>query len=124
METKITEPIRITYTFEFKRNIRALAKKYRHIREDLQPVIEELQAGHILGDQITGSGYTVFKVRVRNQDISKGKRSGYRMIYYLQTPTEIILITVYSKSEQADISAKQIQHILKEFRGASEHQSE
>ena len=120
METRTTEPIRITYTFEFKRNIRALAKKYRHIREDLQPVIEQLQAGHVLGDQITGSGYTMFKVRVRNQDISKGKRSGYRMIYYLHTPTDVILITVYSKLEQADISVKQIQHILKEFQETSE----
>jgi mRNA-degrading endonuclease RelE of RelBE toxin-antitoxin system len=122
MKTIRTEPIRIRYTFEFKRNLRALAKKYRHIREDLQPVIEQLQAGQVLGDQITGSGYTIFKVRIRNQDISKGKRSGYRMIYYLQTPTEVILITIYSKLEQADISVKRIQQILKEFQEASENQ--
>lgn len=99
MEPITTEPIQVRYTFEFKRNIRALAKKYRHLREDIQPVIEQLQTGCVLGDQITGSGYTIFKVRVRNQDISKGKRSGYRMLYYLQTPTEIVLITVYSKLE-------------------------
>ena len=81
MEPITTEPIQVRYTFEFKRNIRELAKYYRHLREDIQPVIEQLQTGCVLGDQITGSGYTIFKVRVRNQDISKGKRSGYRILY-------------------------------------------
>jgi mRNA-degrading endonuclease RelE of RelBE toxin-antitoxin system len=54
-------------------------------------------------------------VRVKNSDIQKGKSSGYRMIYYLKTPTKIILVTIYSKLEQADIAAKQIRKILKEF---------
>jgi len=115
----VTESIRITFTFEFKRNLRALSKKYRHIRDDIQPVIEQLQAGQIIGDQITGSGYAIFKVRIRNRDISKGKRSGYRLLYYLRTPTDITLITVYSKTEQSDITVKQIRRILEEFEKAS-----
>ena len=76
----------------------------------------------MIGDHITGSGYSIFKVRVRNRDSSKGKRSGYRLLYYLKTPTNVILITIYSKSEQSDISVKQIQQILKEFQEASEDQ--
>lgn len=40
--------------------------------------------------------------------------SDYRLLYYLQTPTEIILVTIYSKSEQSDISAEEIRRILKE----------
>lgn len=37
------------------------------------------------------------------------------MIYYLKTPSNIILVTIYSKLEQTDIAAKQIRQILKEF---------
>lgn len=37
------------------------------------------------------------------------------MIYYLKTTKKIILVTIYSKLEQADIAAKQIRQILKEF---------
>ncbi len=114
--------VEIEYTFEFKRNLRALSKKYRHLRDDIQPIIEQLQAGEVIGDHITGSGHSIFKVRVRNRDISKGKRSGYRLLYYLKTPTNVILITIYFKSEQSDISVKQIQQILKEFQEASEDQ--
>jgi mRNA-degrading endonuclease YafQ of YafQ-DinJ toxin-antitoxin module len=60
--------IDVQFTAEFKRNLRTLAKKYRHIRDDVAPVIKALQAGEILGDQIPGIGYTLFKVRVPNQD--------------------------------------------------------
>ena len=107
--------IEIQFTPEFKRNLRTLAKKYRHIRDDIDPVITALQAGEVLGDQMPGVGYTLFKVRVPNQDRAKGKSGGYRIIYYLKTPTNIILVTIYSKTEQADISAAQIRRIVGEF---------
>jgi mRNA-degrading endonuclease RelE of RelBE toxin-antitoxin system len=74
-----------------------------------------LRAGDLLGDQIPGVGYTLFKVRVRNQDSVRGKSGGYRVIYYLRASTTIILVTIYSKTEQADISAAQIRRIVGEF---------
>ena len=70
----------VRYTPEFKRNLRALAKKYRHIRSDVQPIIEEIQRGSFPGDHVPSTGYSIFKVRIKNSDISKGKRSGYRFI--------------------------------------------
>jgi len=115
MPSKPTKPVRIEYTPEFKRNLRALSKKYRHIRSDVQSVIDLLQTGDVIGNQVSGTHYTIFKVRVENSDIQKGKRSGYRLIYHLKNPTSIILVTIYSKLDQADISADQIRYILKEF---------
>ncbi len=38
------------------------------IPEDIQPVIEQLEQGELPGDRITGVGYAVFKLRVRNND--------------------------------------------------------
>lgn len=112
--------VTIKFTPEFKRNLRLLSKKYRHIRSDVQPIIEQIQTGEFLGDQIPGVKHTVFKVRVKNSDTRKGKRSGYRFIYYLKTQTHVILITIYSKLEQSDISAKQIRRILREYETKSE----
>jgi mRNA-degrading endonuclease YafQ of YafQ-DinJ toxin-antitoxin module len=48
--------IRIEYASEFKRNLRILAKKYSHIRSDVQPLIDHLEAGKIVGDKVSGSG--------------------------------------------------------------------
>ena len=110
-----SETISISFTLEFKRNLRALAKKYRSIRSDIQPIIDQLNTGILPGDQVPGVSLTIFKVRIQNSDIQKGKRSGYRCIYYLKTRNDIILITVYSKSEQSDVTATRIHAILQEM---------
>ncbi|MFM9265602.1 type II toxin-antitoxin system RelE/ParE family toxin [Tychonema sp. BBK16] len=99
----------------FTKNLRNLAKKYRSIRNDIQPVIEQLEQGELPGDRISGTGYDVFKVRVINNDIQKGKSGGYRLIYYVKTENGIILLTVYTKSVQADIAADELTGIILEY---------
>ena len=64
------------------------------------------------GDKITCVGYSVFKLRVKNSDVTKGKSGGYRLIYYCQTAMGIILLTIYSKSEQVDIAAEDFRKII------------
>jgi len=108
------EPARVSIAIArpFRRHLRALSKKYHHIRSDIQPIIEAIQSGECPGDRIPGTEYVVFKVRVRNRDIEKGKRSGYRLIYQVKTPTAVLLVTIYSKLDQADISASRIREII------------
>ena len=107
--------IEVAFTPEFKRNLRALAKKYPHIRSDVQPIIEQIQRGEFVGDQVQGTDYTIFKVHIRNSDALRGKSGGYRVIYYLKMTTAVILVTIYSKTEQSDISVATIKKILAEF---------
>ncbi|RJP35996.1 MAG: type II toxin-antitoxin system RelE/ParE family toxin [Desulfobacteraceae bacterium] len=111
MPEEITK-VSVQFTLEFKRNLRALSKKYRHIRDDIEPVISELQNGNLPGKRVTGIGHTIYKVRVPNRDRSKGKSGGYRIIYYLKTAFDVILITIYSKTEQSDVSAARIRRIV------------
>jgi mRNA-degrading endonuclease RelE of RelBE toxin-antitoxin system len=82
---------------------------------DIQSVTEQLEQGELPGDQVPGIGYAVFKLRVRNSDIQKGKSGGYRLIYYVKTASGIILLTVYAKSEQVDIAAEDIRNIITEY---------
>lgn len=81
--------IKVEATPTFNRNLRTLAKKYRSIRNDIKPVITQLEQGELPGEQISGIGYEVFKLRVRNTDIQKGKSGGYRLIYYVKTAKEL-----------------------------------
>jgi mRNA-degrading endonuclease RelE of RelBE toxin-antitoxin system len=78
-------------------------------------MIEQLEQGELPGDKIPSIGYTVFKLRVRNSDIQKGKSGGYRLIYYVKTATAIILLTIYTKSEQVDMAVKDIQSIITDY---------
>ncbi|MBE9158014.1 type II toxin-antitoxin system RelE/ParE family toxin [Nodosilinea sp. LEGE 06152] len=105
-------PVQVNFTDRFAKELHRLAKRYRQIQRDIRPIIERLQAGEALGDKIPNLNYTVFKVRVRNTDTQKGKSGGYRILYYLKTETQILLITIYSKSDRADISVTEIQDIL------------
>ncbi|MFM7406095.1 MAG: type II toxin-antitoxin system RelE family toxin [Cuspidothrix sp.] len=108
--------INIDLTPEYRRNLKDLAKKYRSIRSDIQPLILELQQGNILGDRLTGFGLDlyIYKVRVKNSNIKKEKSAGYRLIYLLESETSILLLTIYSKSEQEDITVNEITSILNE----------
>ena len=99
----------------FTKNLRNLAKKYRSVRNDIQPVIAQLERGDLPGDRISGISYDVFKVRVRNSDVQKGKSGGYRLIYYVKTEDGIILLTIYTKSAQADIPTDEITGIILEY---------
>lgn len=108
-------PIQVLLTPHFKKDLAQLAKRYRSIRKDLEPLIEQLQAGEIVGDRVANVKYQVFKVRLRNSDIQKGKRAGYRVIYYLKTSDKIILVTIYSKADWSDIENKVIEEIIKTF---------
>lgn len=108
-------PIQVEASPTFNRNLRNLAKKYRSIRNDIQPLIEQLERGELPGEQIPGIGYEVFKLRVRNSDIQKGKSGGHRLIYYVKTANGIILLTIYTKSEQTDIAADEIKSIIADY---------
>lgn len=106
--------VQIDLSPEYKQNLRDLSKKYRNIRSDTQAVIEQLQAGNFIGDRIPGIGedYFVYKLRVKNSNIQKGKRAGYRLIYQVESPTSVLLLTIYSKSDREDISPNEILSIL------------
>lgn len=106
--------VRVEAAPTFRRNLRKLGKKYRSIQADVQPVIEQLEQGECPGDRIPGLEYEVFKLRVRNRDIQKGKSGGYRLIYYLKTANNILLLSIYSKSEQDDIMAEDVRQIIQE----------
>ena len=110
-------PMQIALTPRFKKDLRELAKRYRSIRSDVQPLIDQLQASEIPGDRIAGIKYQVFKVRVKNSNIQKGKSGGYRVIYYLKNAQGIILTTIYSKSDLTDVSNEIIEQAIAQYEG-------
>jgi mRNA-degrading endonuclease RelE of RelBE toxin-antitoxin system len=74
------QPVEVMFAPAFQKDIKRLRKKYPHIQDDLQPLIDQLIAGETHGDQIQSTGYTVYKVRLPNRDAQRGKSGGYRVI--------------------------------------------
>lgn len=105
----------LSYTSEFKRSLRQLAKRYRQVKNDLTPLLHSLAKGETPGDRIQGVNGILYKVRLKNTDSRKGKRGGYCVIYYLQNKQHTILLTIYSKQEQSDISADELRQLLDKY---------
>ena len=49
---------------------------------------------------------------IRYTDASRGKRGGYRIIYYLCAGDDVLLVTIYSKSDQGDIATQELLRII------------
>jgi mRNA-degrading endonuclease RelE of RelBE toxin-antitoxin system len=107
--------MQVDYGEGFKRQVKRLSKRYRSIKSDIKPIIDSLLAGEIIGDQLSGYEHSLYKVRVKNSDNLKGKSGGYRCIYYLKTETHCTLVTIYSKSDQGDIEADELNKLLREI---------
>ena len=59
-------------------------------------------------------GYTVYKVRLPNRAARRGKSGGFRIIYYAQFSDRVTLLTIYSKTDETDISLREIQELAQE----------
>ncbi len=112
-------PVSLRFAEDFEEELYRLSKKYRSIRRDIEPIIEQLEQRILLGDRLAGFGSDlyIYKVRAKNSDIKKGKSAGYRLIYLVESETSILLLTIYSKSEQTDIGVDEIQAIVDDFYG-------
>ena len=111
-DSSIEPAIQVQASVAFQKNLRILNKRYRSLRHEVALLIEQLQSGELPGDQIPNISCEVYKVRIRNRDAQKGKSGGFRAIYYVKRPTSLLLITLYSKSDQGDISADEIYRII------------
>ena len=108
-------PVTLDYTAQFKKELKRFYRKYPHVQADLQPLIDSLQQGKILGNQVPGVRYTVYKVRVKSTDQTKGKSGGYRVIYYLRTAKFIVLLRIYHKSARSDLPPDVIRQVIEEY---------
>ena len=64
-----------------------------------------------------GTGYAVYKTRLPNRAGRGGKSGGFRVIYYLQLADSVTLLTINSKTEQTDISVREIQQLVTDLSG-------
>ena len=96
----------------FKRRLKKLSKKYRRIGEDYSSLIEILENNPVKGDAIPGFGNNIYKIRMSSSNMKKGKRGGFRVIYYLSNHI-VYLLTIYVKAKKEKISIKEIKEALK-----------
>jgi mRNA-degrading endonuclease RelE of RelBE toxin-antitoxin system len=97
----------------FKRELKPLIKKYRSLISELTELSESLLEQPIQGDSLS---FSCYKIRLAIESKGKGKRGGARVITHFHVvEDEIFLLSIYDKSEQDDISDKELLRRLKEL---------
>jgi len=97
---------RIEITSFFEKQLKRLIKKYPSLKSEFITLVETLKENPSLGTPI---GSECYKIRLSITSKGKGKSGGARVITYVQiVETKIYLLTIYDKSEQANIKDKDI----------------
>jgi mRNA-degrading endonuclease RelE of RelBE toxin-antitoxin system len=100
-------------TPRFKRQAKALLKKYHSLAAELRVFEQELIVNPTQGKSL---GYNAYKTRLAVKSKGKGKRGGLRVITYLITEeNEIYLLTIYDKSEIDSVDDKTLKEMIKEI---------
>ncbi len=100
----------VIVTEPFERKLKRLAKKHKSIASDLDSVIDQLIKNPTLGTPI---GTDSYKLRIAISSKNKGKSGGARLITYVRVVKQtVFLMDIYDKSEQANISNKELQLLI------------
>ncbi|MBI5052221.1 MAG: hypothetical protein HZC38_05165 [Chloroflexi bacterium] len=109
---------RLVFTDWFNRQIKQLRKDNPSLRSDLDAFFKTFDAqAHPIIPQTNGARKARMKAKAR------GKRSGYRVIYYFITDeNEVWLITIYDKVKQENLSSDESSRVAKIIREIKEKQ--
>lgn len=101
-EVILTEP--------FQRKAKHLIKKFASFKSELKALSDSLSENP---EQGTALGNNCYKIRVAIKSKGKGKSGGARVITYAKTKkNKLYLIDVYDKSEQGNISDKELKLLV------------
>lgn len=100
--------MKIFFTEHFKKQLKKLKKKYPKIKKDILPKLEKLNLK--TGVYI---GRSIYKIRIKSSDQSKGKSGGFRSYIYLYSKNTLLVpLCVYHKSQKESISENELKYHL------------
>jgi len=110
----------VSVSKEFKRDAKDLVKKFHTLKESVDKLISDLLDNPYLGNPY---GNKIYKVRIADKSKGGGKSGGFRIMYYHINKTadgiEILLLTIFDKSEKSTITKtealKKLNKILDEM---------
>lgn len=101
----------VVYTDNFEKEVKRLAKKYRSLKTDIKELISALEHNPTQGTSI---GKDCYKIRMAISSKGKGKSGGARVITHVYISGKLVyLLSIYDKSDQDNISDKELEALLR-----------
>lgn len=106
----------LTATHQFKRHLKALAKRHRSLKSDFEAFVASLTENPFQGDEICPG---IRKIRMAITSKGRGKSGGARIITYtILTSKEngrVYLVDIYDKADFSTVDIATIQSITQEL---------
>jgi mRNA-degrading endonuclease RelE of RelBE toxin-antitoxin system len=95
----------------FEKSLKRLVKKFPSLKAEFIALVDSLEENP---EQGTPIGNSCYKIRVSIKSKGKGKSGGARVIIHVVITNKIVfLLDIYDKSDQANISDKELAQLLK-----------
>ena len=105
--------LKILETKGFLKSFKRLGKKYRKLVYDYEKLVDALETDNHNAVKVTEN---IYKIRLKNSSNIKGKGSGFRVVYFLKTKTNIIyLLDIFSKSEMDNINKNKLVELVQNY---------
>ena len=105
---------KIEATPDFARELKQLAKRYPSMKDDYRNFIDALRKSPLMGEPL---GKHLRKVRFSIASKARGKSGGARVITHTvlveADGADIKLVTIYDKSDQVNITDKELKQLMK-----------
>ena len=105
---------KIDATPDFAHELKQLAKRYPSMKDDYRDFLDALRKSPLQGEPL---GKHLRKVRFPIASKAKGKSGGARVITHtvlIETDgANITLVTIYDKSDQANITDRELKKLMK-----------
>jgi mRNA-degrading endonuclease RelE of RelBE toxin-antitoxin system len=96
----------------FERKASRLVKKYPSLKKELVDLVKALEDNPAQG---TSLGNNCYKIRLSIASKGKGRSGGARIITNIVvSQTTVYLLSIYDKSEQGNLSAKELKSLLQQ----------
>jgi hypothetical protein len=99
----------------FGRELKRLSKKYLSLKKEYAELLDSLEKNPRMGAAI---GKNCYKIRLSIESKGKGKSGGARVITHLIVKVDVealYLLKIYDKSEQENISTRELNELLTEI---------
>lgn len=103
----------IKTTTRFEKEAKALAKRYRSLKNDILELIESLEKNPFQGDELSPG---IRKIRMSIKSKGRGKSGGARVITYTivvtQDKGEVYMIDIYDKADFSTVDVVVLKKII------------
>ena len=105
-------PISVTPTRRFARLLRRLSRKFPSAVDEVERLSVRLMRGERPGRLYRRMGGAVYRVRLPNPAAKRGKSSGFRVAYYVETETSVFLLAICDRKDCAELEESNLRALM------------